>query len=170
MGLFLRGRFDSAATSFRHADELDTTAVGYLLWEAVWFENLDDRTRVARTLDDLRPRRDELTRFDAAQFAWLEAMGRGDRAAELRGAQAARAEHPHSGLGGYQVGRELPRSGRPRAALDVILSLDPDVGWDTAATEVNPCCVFGSARRRLSVARPRSASSCSGPRIRPYKP
>lgn len=129
MTVFLRGDYQRSAALFRRAYDLDTTAVGYLLWEAVSYENVDDRPRIAVILDELRPRRDELTRFDAAQFDWLEAMMNGDRAGALRAARAARREDPHSGLGGFQVGLELLRSGRPEAALDIFLSLDPDRGW-----------------------------------------
>lgn len=129
MTLFLRGDHLGSAALFRRAYDLDTTAVGYLLWEAVSYENVDDRPRVTTILDELRPRRGELTRFDAAQFDWLEAMANGDRPGALRAARAARRENPHSGLGGFQVGLELLRSGRAEAALDVLLSLDPNRGW-----------------------------------------
>jgi len=127
--LFLEQRFDSAGTLFRRAWELDPSAVGYLLWEGISYQNLRDSDRVRSILDELRPRRDELTPFDAAQFDWLEARARRDLVGSLRAARTAHALHPHSGLGGFQLGLELLRSGRFQEAREVYRSLDPDRGW-----------------------------------------
>jgi DNA-binding SARP family transcriptional activator/tetratricopeptide (TPR) repeat protein len=127
--LFLVRRFESAAAMYRQAYQLDTTAVGYLLWEGISHSNLSNYPRVWEILEELRPRRDELTRFDAVQFDWLEAVVLGDVAGALRGARNAHALHPHSGLGGYQLGRELGLSGYYEEALEVFRGLDPDRGW-----------------------------------------
>jgi DNA-binding SARP family transcriptional activator len=127
--LFLDRRFESAVALYRQAYQLDTTAVGYLLWEGISHSNLSNYPRVREILEELRPRRDELTRFDAVQFDWLEAVVLGDAAGALRGARNAHALHPHSGLGGYQLGRELGLSGYYEEALEVFRGLDPDRGW-----------------------------------------
>lgn len=127
--LFLERRHREAAPLFRRAYELDPTAVGYLLWSAISLDNVSERAGAWEILEEIRPRRDELTPFDAAQFDWLESKLLGDRAGALRAARAAHAMHPHSGLGGYQLGLELLRSGFPGEALEVYLRLDPDRGW-----------------------------------------
>jgi tetratricopeptide (TPR) repeat protein len=85
--------------------------------------------RVWEILEELRPRRDELTPFDALQFDWLEAVVLGDRAGALRAARTAHALHPHSGVGGFQLGRELGLSGYYEEAVEVFRRLDPDRGW-----------------------------------------
>jgi DNA-binding SARP family transcriptional activator/tetratricopeptide (TPR) repeat protein len=127
--LFLDRRYDSAAATYRRAYQLDTTALGYLLWEGISHWNLARYSRVWEILEELRPRRDELTPFDAVQFDWLEAVVLGDRAGALRAARTAHALHPHSGVGGYQLGRELGLSGYYEEAVEVFRRLDPDRGW-----------------------------------------
>lgn len=126
---FLARRFPEAATLYREAYTLDTTAVGYALWEAVAWSNVINNDRIAAILDELAPRRGALTRFDDAQYAWLRAILDGDRPGALAAALRARAIAPHSGLGGYQVAMELDRVGRPAEALRVMRQLDPDRGW-----------------------------------------
>jgi len=126
---FLKNRMGEAAELYRMAYELDTTAVGYLLWEGVSRFNLSDQRSVEAILDEVRPRGDELTPFDDAQFEWLEARHLGDLPRALRATRTARTIHPHSGVGGFQLARELLRSGRPGEALEVLLELDPYQGW-----------------------------------------
>jgi DNA-binding SARP family transcriptional activator/tetratricopeptide (TPR) repeat protein len=128
-GLFLDRRFREAAALFRSAYELDNTAVGYLLWSAISLRNVSDAAAVWNILEEIGPRRDELTPFDAAQFDWLEARVLGDLAAALRAARAAHAIHPHSGLGGFQLGLDLTRNGYLDEALEAYRRLDPDRGW-----------------------------------------
>jgi DNA-binding SARP family transcriptional activator/tetratricopeptide (TPR) repeat protein len=127
--LFLERRFDSAAAMYRQAYQLDTTAVGYLLWEGISHLNLSRYPRVWEILEELRPRREELTPFDALQFDWLEAAVLGDRAGALRAARIAHTLHPHSGVGGFQLARELGSSGHYEEAVEVFRRLDPDRGW-----------------------------------------
>lgn len=128
-GLFLRREYDQAAQLFRRAFDLDNTAPGYLLWEAIAHSNRGQWARVRGVLEELRHRREEFTRFDAAQFDWLQAVARGDREGALAAAGVAREEAPHSGLGGYQFASELYHTGRFRESIDVFLSVDPDRGW-----------------------------------------
>jgi len=66
---FLARRFPEAAARFREAYALDTTVVSYALWEAVAWSNTGNDERIAASLDELAPRRDELTRFDWSQFS-----------------------------------------------------------------------------------------------------
>ncbi len=127
--LFLQLRYAEAAVHFREAYDLDPTAVGYLLWEGVSHFNLSDYPRVSAILDELRPRKGQLGRFDATQFDWLESRLQGDGAEALQAARRAHDIHPHSGVGGFQLGRELLRSGHPGEALEVLQGLDPDRGW-----------------------------------------
>jgi DNA-binding SARP family transcriptional activator/tetratricopeptide (TPR) repeat protein len=127
--LFLDRRYDNAAAMYRQAYQLDTTAVGYLLWEGISQLNLSRYPRVWEILEELRPRRDELTLFDALQFDWLEAVVLGDRAGALRAARIAHTLHPHSGVGGFQLAQELGRSGYYEEAVEVFRRLDPDRGW-----------------------------------------
>jgi DNA-binding SARP family transcriptional activator/tetratricopeptide (TPR) repeat protein len=126
---FLEVRYEEAAELYGRAYELDATAIGYLLWEGVSRHNLSDRRSVEAILDEVRPRRDELTPFDDAQFEWLEARHLGDLRRALRATRTARAIHPHSGVGGFQLARELLRTGHPGEALEVLLELDPYQGW-----------------------------------------
>ncbi len=126
---FLEVRYEEAAELYRRAYELDTTAIGYLLWEGVSRHNLSDRRSVGAILDEVRPRRVELTPFDDAQFEWLEARHLGDLRRALRATRTARAIHPHSGVGGFQLARELLRTGHPGEGLEVLLELDPYQGW-----------------------------------------
>jgi tetratricopeptide (TPR) repeat protein len=127
--LFLERRFDRAAALFRRAFELDSTGVGYLLWEGVAYQNLRDSARVWEIVEELRLRRDELTPFDAAHFDWLEARVVGNLRGSFEAARRAHALHPHSGLGGFQLGLELLRLGRPAEAVEAFERLDPDRGW-----------------------------------------
>jgi len=80
-------------------------------------------------LEELRPRRDELTRFDAIQFDWLEAVVLGDRARALRAVRIAHDLHPQWGVSCSQLGRELGMSGYYEEAVEVFSLLDPDRGW-----------------------------------------
>jgi DNA-binding SARP family transcriptional activator/tetratricopeptide (TPR) repeat protein len=127
--LFLDRHYASAAAMYRQAYQLDTTAVGYLLWEGISHLNLSRYPRSWEILEELRPRRDELTPFDALQFDWLEAVLLGDRAGALRAARIAHTLHPHSGVGGFQLAQELGRSGYYEEAVEVFRRLDPDRGW-----------------------------------------
>jgi DNA-binding SARP family transcriptional activator/tetratricopeptide (TPR) repeat protein len=127
--LFLQRRYIEAASLFREAYDLDPTAVGYLLWEGVSRFNREDYPRVAAILDEIRPRKGELGQFDATQFDWLESRLLGDWEGALQACRRAHRIHPHSGVGGFQLGRELLRSGHPGEALEVLLALDPDRGW-----------------------------------------
>lgn len=127
--LFLDRNFDEAAATFRRAYELDSTATAFLLWSAISHSNNSNGAAVDSILEELRPHRDRLSRFDAAQYAWLTALRAGDQPARLRAAEIAHAEAPHSGLGGYQLGTELLRSDRPADANDVFRALNPEHGW-----------------------------------------
>ncbi len=127
--LFLNQRFDSAGVLFRRAWELDQTAWGYLLWEAVAYWNVRNEERVRAILDEVRPRTLELSPFDGAHFDWIEARLAGDLAGAVRASQTAQRLYPHSGLGGFQFGLDLTRVGRLDEALEAYLRLDPDQGW-----------------------------------------
>jgi len=126
---FLARRFSEAAALYRQAHELDTTAVAYLLWSAVAHSNIRFGAEVQAIVTRVAPERDRLSRFDAALFDWLNAKLAGNQAGALDAARAAHEIAPHSGLGGYQLGFELIRSGRPGEAARVLRSLDPDRGW-----------------------------------------
>lgn len=127
--LFLRRDFVNAAAEFRRAYELDTAATGFLLWAAISHMNAEQGFAVDSILGDLRHSRERLGVFDAAQYDWLAAIRRGDRAGALEEARRAHAVAPTSGLGGYQLGMELLASGRPREARHVLRALDPARGW-----------------------------------------
>ncbi|MEZ4589037.1 MAG: BTAD domain-containing putative transcriptional regulator [Gemmatimonadales bacterium] len=126
---FLDRRFSEAAALYRQAHDLDTTAVAYLLWSAVAHSNLRIGAEVESIVARVAPERDRLNRFDAALFDWLDAKLASNPARALVAARAAHEIAPHSGLGGYQLGFELIRSGRPGEAARVLRGLDPDRGW-----------------------------------------
>ncbi|MCG8469352.1 MAG: hypothetical protein MJB57_14285, partial [Gemmatimonadetes bacterium] len=126
---FLRRDFGEAARLYREAYELDTTAVGYLLWEGISESNRSGWSAVSEVLEELAPRRGELSDFDATQYDWLSARLRGDGAGVIAAARAAGEIAPTSGLGGFQLGLELKNIGEFQESIDVLRSLDPDVGW-----------------------------------------
>ncbi|MGE0553609.1 MAG: BTAD domain-containing putative transcriptional regulator [Gemmatimonadales bacterium] len=126
---FLDRRFAEAAALYRQAHDLDTTAVAYLLWSAVAHSNIRFGAEVQAIVARVAPKRDRLSRFDAALLDWLDAKLAGNLARALGAARAAHEVAPHSGLGGYQLGFELIRSGRPAEAARVLRGLDPDRGW-----------------------------------------
>lgn len=119
---------EQALTNFHKAYALDTTYTLPLLYAAIVYEGhtnwqaLDSVTRI------LLPRRGELAPYDRAILDYEVALGRRDWARMFVAAEQAADIAPGSLLAVYHLPRTAIALNRPRRAIELLETVDPDRG------------------------------------------
>ncbi len=133
---------EAAAEHYRRAAELDSTFVAPLIqlaYDATWWGD-DDCSLTDSIGVVLESRRDRLTAWDRLTIDQLRAYCRGDVTEALNLLEARLEAYPRSSAARVHSSRALQRANQPKAAREILLSMDPerDLIWLSSPEEVWP--------------------------------
>ncbi|UCG84898.1 MAG: hypothetical protein JSW71_13210 [Gemmatimonadota bacterium] len=124
----LRGEFREALDYYFAAYSLDSAFVQSLLWAALTYLNLGERSAADSLVRVIAGSRDRLSGHDRLWLDWLRATLRGNRQAALQTVRDLAAQTPKS-MWVYQHGMDARSANRPREAVEALVLLEPERGW-----------------------------------------
>ena len=131
LDLFFRqtpSEYRQSAERFRRAAALDSTFTSPLLWAIFSYRNAWDRAgadSLVRTLDEFR---EQLAPWDRAMLDYHKAALRRDRQGAYEAMRRVVELSPGSEWA-YMLAYRLLQINRPREAVQLLTSLDPEQGW-----------------------------------------
>ena len=123
-----RGDWAGALPHLERAARLDPTYFRAHLFVASAFFNLERYAEAESVLASLEPKRDGFSEYERTLFQTARAMLSGDRQGELEAVTEGARLDPGGTLHYISAGVALA-AGRPRAAIELYASLDPNCPW-----------------------------------------